>query len=79
MPRNTVEGCFSLDENSENVLKFSQFRIPLFGDDGWGGQMAYDFETWGGNLKLFLKEELGIETKIQTKGLGKVEIIIKVH
>ena len=58
MPRNTVNARFSLDENSENVLKFSQVRIPLYGDDGWGGQMAYDFATWGGNLKQFLKDEL---------------------
>ncbi len=77
MPRNTVNGRFSMDENSENVMKFSQVRIPLYGDDGWGGQMAYDFETWGGNLKQFLKDELGIETKIQTKGLGEVEIILQ--
>jgi len=77
MPRNTVEGRFSLDENSENVLKFSQVRIPLYGDDGWGGQMAYDFATWGGNLKEFLKTELGVESIIQTKGLGEVEIILQ--
>ncbi|MGB0977219.1 MAG: DUF6175 family protein [Prolixibacteraceae bacterium] len=77
MPRNTVEGRFKMDENSENVLKFSQVRIPLFGDDGWGGQMAYDFETWGGNLKQFLKSELNIECDIQTKGLGEVELILK--
>jgi hypothetical protein len=77
MPRNTVSGRFSMDENSANVMKFSQVRIPLYGDDGWGGQMAYDFETWGGNLKQFLKDELKVETLIQTKGLGEVEIIIK--
>lgn len=77
MPRNTVQKSFSLDENSENVLKFSQVRIPLFGDDGFGEEMAYDFETWGGNLKDFLKNEFGIETKIQTKGLGEVELIIQ--
>jgi hypothetical protein len=77
MPRNTVSGRFSMDENSENVMKFSQVRIPLYGDDGWGGQMAYDFDTWGGNLKQFMKDELGIETKIQTKGLGEVEIILQ--
>ncbi|GGG52371.1 DUF6175 family protein [Bizionia arctica] len=77
MPRNTVERRFSMDENSENVLKFSQVRIPLYGDDGWGGQMAYDYATWGGNLQEFLKTELGIETTIQTKGLGEVEIILQ--
>ncbi|WP_372746037.1 DUF6175 family protein [Lutibacter sp.] len=77
MPRNTLNGRFLMTENSENVMKFSQARIPLYGDDGWGGQMAYDFETWGGNLKQFLKDELSLETKIQTKGLGEVEIIIQ--
>ncbi len=77
MPRNTVEGRYSMDENSENVMKFSQVRIPLYGDDGWGGTMAYDFETWGGNLKTFLKEELQIPCDIQTKGLGEVELILK--
>jgi hypothetical protein len=77
MPRNTVEGRFSLEENSQNVLKFSQVRIPLYGDDGWGGQMAYDFATWGANLKQFLTDEFSINTKIQTKGLGEVELIIQ--
>ncbi len=77
MPRNTVGGRFSMDENSAKAMKFSQVRIPLYGDDGWGGQMAYDFATWGGNLKQFLKDQLSIETTIQTKGLGEIEIIIR--
>ncbi|QZT38392.1 DUF6175 family protein [Halosquirtibacter xylanolyticus] len=77
MPRNTVKGRFQLNQNSENVLQFSQVRIPLYGDDGWGGQMAYDFETWGGNLRQFLSDSLQVQCDIQTKGLGEVELTIK--
>jgi hypothetical protein len=76
MPRNTVKGQCSMDENSDNVLKYSQVKIPLYGDDGYGGQIAYDFATWGDNLKVFLKSEFGIETTLQTKGLGEVELIL---
>jgi len=77
MPRNTVQGRFSMDENSENVLKFSQVRISLYGDDGWGGQMSLDFYTWAQNLATFLKDELKVDSDIETKGLGEAEIIIK--
>jgi hypothetical protein len=77
MPRNTVQGRFSMDENSENVLKFSQVRISLYGDDGWGGQISLDFYTWAQNLATFLKDELKVNSEIETKGLGEAEIIIK--
>ncbi len=76
MPRNTEKGRFNLDENSENILKFSQVRISLYGDDGWGGTIAYDFAAWGENLKHFLKNEFNIDCSLETKGLGEVEITI---
>jgi len=76
MPRNTKEGRFSQDEASRNVQKFSQVRIPLFGDDGWGGQIAYDFTTWGETLSDFLKSEFGITSKVVPKGLGEVNLIL---
>ena len=76
MPRNTKEGRFSQDEASRNVQKFSQVRIPLFGDDGWGGQIAYDFTTWGETLSDFLKSEFGITSKVVPRGLGEVNLIL---
>jgi len=77
MPRNTVNKVFSMDENSPQVLKFSQVKIPLYGDDGFGGEMAYDFATWGDNLRIFLDETLKVKSSLRTKGLGEVEIIIE--
>lgn len=76
MPRNTVNNSFSQDEASENIQRFSQVRIPLYGDDGWGGQMAMDFNTWGQQLADLLKSDLGIVTKVVPRGLGEVNLII---
>lgn len=77
MPRNTVQKRFNMEENSENVLRFSQVRIALYGDDGWGGQIALDFYTWAQNLATFLKDELKVDSEVETKGLGEAEIILK--
>lgn len=76
MPRNTVEGRFSLDYASANEAKFSQVRIPLEGDDGWGGTISMDFFMYGENLAQFLKENFGIVSRVQPRGLGEVYIII---
>ena len=76
MPRNTVNGSFSQDEASENVQRFTQVRIPLYGDDGWGGEIAFDFSTWAQQLSDLLKNDLKIENKIVPRGLGEVNIII---
>ncbi len=76
MPRNTLNGRFSQDEASATIQKFSQVRIPLYGDDGWGGQIAYDFESFSLQLVDFLKKEFGIVTKVETRGLGQVNLIL---
>lgn len=76
MTRNTLNGRFSQDQASAMIQKFSQVRIPLYGDDGWGGQMAYDFDAFGNLLADFLKKEFGINTSIDTRGLGQVNLIL---
>ncbi|PCH75832.1 MAG: hypothetical protein COB98_07985 [Flavobacteriaceae bacterium] len=76
MPRNTLKGRFSQDESSAYIQKFSQVRIPLYGDDGWGGEMALDFNSWGVQLVDFLKNEFSIVSKIEPVGLGEVHLTI---
>jgi hypothetical protein len=76
MPRNTVNKQYKQDEASSNTQKFSQVRIPLEGDDGWGGTVDMDFAMFGSNLSSFLKKEFGIISKVQPRGLGEVYIIL---
>ena len=76
MPRNTVSGRFNQEESTENIQNFSQVRIPLYGDDGWGGEIAMDFTTWGNQLSDFLKSEFGITAKVMTRGLGQVNLVL---
>ncbi len=76
MPRNCKNGRFSQDEASANVQKFSQVRIPLYGDDGWGGQIAMDFNMFGENLAQFLDDEFAIEAKVVPIGLGQVNLYL---
>ena len=76
MPRNTVNKAYKMDEASANTMKFSQVRIPLEGDDGWGGTVSMDFAMFGGNLASFLKKEFDIIVKVQPRGLGEVYVIL---
>lgn len=76
MPRNTKNGRFTQDEASSNVQKFSQIRIPLYCDDGWGGQIAMDFNMFGENLAKFIKDEFEIEAKVVPIGLGQVNLYL---
>lgn len=76
MPRNTVNKVYKQDEASANVQKFSQVRIPLEGDDGWGGKVDMDFSMFGENLARFLKDEFDIVAKVQPRGLGEVYLIL---
>ncbi len=76
MPRHTKNKRYSQDEASANVQKFSQVRIPLYGDDGWGGQIPMDFSMFGEDLAKFLKDTIGVESKVMPVGLGQVNLYI---
>lgn len=76
MQRNTKGKRFSQDEASENIQKFSQVRIPLYGEGLWGDEIVMDFDTFGNQLADFLKTEFGIVVKVIPRGLGEVNLII---
>ena len=69
---NTVNGRFSATDATENMMLFEQVRIPLFD----ANQKAIDAKGWGKGLQKYLKETFKIESKLMTKGLGQVSIVI---
>ena len=68
---NTVRGQFNTDDATENFMKFSGVRIPMFNESG----RAVDARYWGRGLQKKLRE-LGVESKVMTKGLGQVTLVI---
>jgi len=70
---NTVNMSFNLSEATENVLRFEQVRIPLYGDYG----IPMDARSFGKGLqKLLKKEPFGIDVKLMTRGLGEVILVL---
>ncbi len=69
---NTVEHRFSTTDATENMMLFEQVRIPLYNANG----TATDARAWGQELRKFLKNQYQIESKVMTKGLGGVTIVI---
>ena len=69
---NTVQGRFNTDKASENLLQFSQVRIPLANEKG----RAIDTRYWANGLRRWLKQQHNIEAKLSIKGLGKAIITI---
>ena len=69
---NSEQGRFSTDEYSQNVLSFGQVRIPMFNEKG----RAIDTRRWAYELNKYLRNELNIESKLTTKGLGQAVITI---
>lgn len=69
---NTVKSQFSTDDATENMMLFSNVRIPMIDSNGRG----LDARRWGRNLQKSLNEEYGIVSKVMTKGLGHVLIVI---
>ncbi len=73
MKENTVNGVDGLDDTTENFMQFNNTRIPLLGTDG----KRMDAKSFIQPLVKMLKEApFSIPTKIQSKGAGKVEIIL---
>jgi hypothetical protein len=69
---NTVEHRFSTTDATENMMLFEQVRIPLYN----ANNTAMDARAWGQELRRFLKSTYSIESKVMTKGLGGVTVVI---
>jgi Family of unknown function (DUF6175) len=71
--KNTVQGRFSTSGYTQNVIRFEQVRIPLYDDRG----RANDTRRWLRDLRNMLNASpLNLESKIFTRGLGEVWLII---
>jgi hypothetical protein len=76
MADNTVEGRYSLSDQSENFMKFEQVRIPLFYERK-GKQRAMDTKKFVNNLRKYLAQEpFNLECKLYMRGLGEAWLII---
>jgi hypothetical protein len=73
---NSVNGKYSISDQSENMMIIEQVRIPLYYERN-GRQRAMDTRTFINNLRKFLKEDpFIIEASIYQKGLGEAWLII---
>jgi len=71
---NTKNGVNNLTDATENMMLFEQCRIPMFYIRK-EKERAYDVRRFGTDLMKYLKE-LGIESKRENDGLGKVTLFI---
>jgi len=69
---NTVEHRFSTSDATESMMLFEQVRIPLYNATG----MAMDARGWGQELRKYLKSKYSVDSKVMTKGLGSVTLVI---
>lgn len=69
---NAVNGRFSTTVFTQNQLVVEQLRIPLFDER----DRPVDARRWARGLRNYLKDELMIESRLMTKGLGEVSIIL---
>lgn len=73
MAENTVNHRYSLSEAGETHLGFEQVRIPLYRPNG----NAMDTRYFATQLRKFLQRPpYNIQSKLITKGLGRVDIIL---
>lgn len=73
MGNNTVNHRYSLTDAGETRLSFDQVRIPLYRPNG----NAMDTRYFANQLRKFLQHPpYNIQSKIITKGLGRVDLIL---
>lgn len=73
MAQNTVKHRYSMADAGETHLAFEQVRIPLYRENG----MPMDTRHYATQLRRHLsKEPYNIPSKIITKGLGRVDLIL---
>jgi len=70
---NTVKGAFNLSDATENIMRFEQVYIPLADDTG----VSLDARSFGKKLQKYLKKDpYLINSKVMTRGLGEVIIVL---
>lgn len=73
MAENTVNHRYSLSDASDYVLRFEQVRIPLYRTNG----RPMDTRQFANQLKKYLSDApFNLTSKILTKGLGRVDVVI---
>jgi hypothetical protein len=73
---NSVNGRYSISDQSEYRMIIEQVRIPLYYERN-GRQRAMDTRTFINNLRKFLKEDpFVLDANIYQKGLGEAWLII---
>lgn len=73
---NTVNGVFSVVDQSANMMRIEDVRIPLFITDDKGREKAVDARRWAKGLQKWLRNEYEIEAKVEGLGLGKVQVTL---
>lgn len=70
---NTVAGSYSLTVATEDLLQFKQVRIPFFDEN----KAAMDARAFAVRLRKYLqKEPFNIVSKVMTRGLGEVVLVL---
>jgi len=70
---NTVQGRYNLSDATETTMRFEQVRIPLYDDKG----RAVDARRYARDLRKYLRDApYEIESKLLTRGLGEVVLIL---
>lgn len=73
LTENTVKGAFNLTDASETMAQLEQVRIPFFDEKN----KAMDARSFATKLRKYLAQEpYNITSKILTRGLGEVIIVL---
>lgn len=73
MAENTVSHRYNLSDATDNVMRFEQVRMPLYRENG----MPMDTRRFVRELQRHLKKApYSLDSKIVTKGLGRVDLIL---
>lgn len=72
MFENTVDGVFNLSDATETRALFEQVRIPFFDAKG----RAMDARSFATQLRKHLANTYMIESKVLTRGLGEVILVL---
>lgn len=73
MQKNTVSGRFNTSDATSNMMLFEQVRIPMYDANG----KALDARSFGKGLQTFFKNPpFSVTSKLMTKGLGQVTIVV---
>ena len=73
MKKNTVNGTYRQSKLTENEIRFSNVRIPMFDSEGYA-ITASDFAR---QLISYLKTTYKVKSKNVTQGIGDVRIVLK--